>query len=886
MEQQPGQGTILLMEPLEGDSGQYQCFAENTYGIATSNSVFVRVDNLNATQLVQTMTVTAIEGAPFLLECQPPNDWIKTIVYWIKLNKTDETIAHPLNENLILGRNDTKVARLTLDQKYNLYFSSVTHDDASNGFDYACVALSTLSGHFYILRRVDLSVLNQNEVNAIESTTLSSLRYLSSNIVITQLGEEIILFCIFGGKSNSKVKWQKDGNLLTLDERVFLLSSDKSLKIRNTIPTDAGTYICESFDDFGEIVNHSIDLIVNSPAHFLIKPENKVVLQGETVEFKCIGSGIPSIELKWTFNGKPIENASQNSRRIMNINSILIENVTLDDVGNYGCNVSNSLGYVYEEAYLNALDSAPEFIDLFNDHEIVFFKDEVTLRCPVSGNPFPEIKWYRNGREFDCDQWTFEIHRYVDCKLNGDLHFFGTIWTDAGEYTCVAHNKWGSMEASVSLIVLKHTTAMTRFRKAEVFEGETVKLECDVTADPTIEVHVEWNTGFNGDKIDFENNPRFVKTEKTLTIYNITENDEFQYNCYVSTGIDEDEAESLIYVQKNQTKSFLLDLKCDSRHAKIEWVDDLVEIPIYTLRFNRSDNPENWINVADNIQNRTVIVSIIPWMNYTFSLTSKNQDGLPISRIHSCNSKFDRPFKNPENVKGRGTNPTNLIISWSPVPQIEHNGPGFHYRVYWRRNSTEAHWKIENVHDWQNNSIEIENQPTFQCYEIKVKSVNDLGESSTETVQEYGYSGEGWPIQAPTNLHLINVTEHSADLAWSPVANDTINGHFKGYNIEIRSIDGAHITAHTNNNQISITPLKENTKYFAQVSVKNSVHEGPYSEEITIETIKSRSNNNGMFFYALVYFELANQNFLLYFFTYYNFKIIFTWESVWLLSQI
>jgi Immunoglobulin I-set domain len=48
MQQQFGRGSLIVTKPRDEDLGQYQCFAENEFGIATSNSVFVRKAELNA----------------------------------------------------------------------------------------------------------------------------------------------------------------------------------------------------------------------------------------------------------------------------------------------------------------------------------------------------------------------------------------------------------------------------------------------------------------------------------------------------------------------------------------------------------------------------------------------------------------------------------------------------------------------------------------------------------------------------------------------------------------------------------------------------------------------------------------------------------------------
>lgn len=83
MSQQPGRGTIVITRPRDEDLGQYQCFAENEHGIATSNSVFVRKAELNTFKDEQPRTVTANEGDPFKLQCQPPDGWPRPKVLYI-----------------------------------------------------------------------------------------------------------------------------------------------------------------------------------------------------------------------------------------------------------------------------------------------------------------------------------------------------------------------------------------------------------------------------------------------------------------------------------------------------------------------------------------------------------------------------------------------------------------------------------------------------------------------------------------------------------------------------------------------------------------------------------------------------------------------------------
>ena len=109
-------------------SGQYQCFATNEWGTATTNSVFVRKSELNNFKDEPPRTMSVEEGAPFGVECDAPDGWPKPSVYW-----------------MLQGQNWLKTinsSRLTVDPEGKLWFSNVTRADSSLDFLYACSAAS------------------------------------------------------------------------------------------------------------------------------------------------------------------------------------------------------------------------------------------------------------------------------------------------------------------------------------------------------------------------------------------------------------------------------------------------------------------------------------------------------------------------------------------------------------------------------------------------------------------------------------------------------------------------------------------------------------------------------------------------------------------------
>jgi hypothetical protein len=56
-----------------------------------------------------------------------------------------------------------------------------------------------------------------------------------------------------------------------------------------------------------------------------------------------------------------------------------------------------------------------------------------------------------------------------------------------------------------------------------------------------------------------------------------------------------------------------------------------------------------------------------PWANFTFRVIAMHKIGKSHPSIHSavCTTLPDVPYKNPENVEAAGTEPSNLVISWT-----------------------------------------------------------------------------------------------------------------------------------------------------------------------------------------------------------------------------
>ena len=183
--QQPGRGTLSISKPQDVDLGQYQCFAENEHGVATSNSVFMRKAELNSFKTTQPVSLTGNEGEPFKLTCEPPDGWPKPIVHWIYLYTSG-------------GFKTINSSRMTIDPEGNLWFSNLTKSDVTNNYKYACAATSPFKHEYKYGNSVLLNVVSTG-VSAVSNKYEPVLQYVSRKNTVAYLGKQQKLYCIYGG---------------------------------------------------------------------------------------------------------------------------------------------------------------------------------------------------------------------------------------------------------------------------------------------------------------------------------------------------------------------------------------------------------------------------------------------------------------------------------------------------------------------------------------------------------------------------------------------------------------------------------------------------------------------------------------------------------------
>ncbi|OPJ64334.1 palladin isoform A [Patagioenas fasciata monilis] len=190
--------------------------------------------------------------------------------------------------------------------------------------------------------------------------------------------------------------------------------------------------------------------------HFLQAPGDMTVQEGKLCRMDCKVSGLPTPDLSWQLNGRPIRPDSSHKMLVREngVHSLIIEPVTARDAGIYTCVASNRAGENTFSLELivaaKEIQKAPVFIEKLQNTGVTE-GFPVRLECRISGEPSPQIFWKKENESLTYNTDRVSMHQdnygYI-CLL-----IQGATKEDAGWYTVSAKNDAGIVSCTARLDV-------------------------------------------------------------------------------------------------------------------------------------------------------------------------------------------------------------------------------------------------------------------------------------------------------------------------------------------------------------------------------------------------------------------------------------------------
>ncbi|XP_073802217.1 neuronal cell adhesion molecule a isoform X38 [Danio rerio] len=772
----PGTGNLVIDisgEKAEVYEGVYQCIARNEHGSAVSNNIVIRQSRSPLWSKEKNEPITVQRGTSLILQCRPPAGLPPPIIFWMDNN------FQRLPQN----------SRVSQALNGDLYFSNVIMEDTRN--DYICYARFPHTQTIQQKQPITVKVLDNSPSGERVPSFLHPPGMESTTMVLK--GDTLELECIADGLPTPNISWTKVNGELP-SGRFSFYSFQKTLKIKEVTEADGGDYRCIAKNRMGSS-QHTITVVVRAAPFWISAPQNLILAPKETGNLTCDVDGNPKPTITWSVNGNPIESSHNDPSRKVSDGVITLSDVQTGSSAVYQCNASNDYGYLLANAFVSVLAEPPRVLTSLNHEYSVISNSRALLDCASFGSPLPKITWFKDSQSI-LNSDLYHIHK------NGTLEINVAQPQNSGKYTCIASNNLGNKENHVHLQVKEPTRIIRQPEYKEVQRNSIAVFECKVKHDPTLIPSMIWLKD-NGELPD---DPRFEVGSDSLTIHDVTEDDEGTYTCIRNTTLDQDSASAtLTVVEATPTPTMILeqpdpptDLELTDqreRSVRLTWTpgdEHNSPIKLFLIQYEDSlHEPGVWLNMTEvSGTSTTAQLELSPYVYYSFRVLALNGVGLSESSDPSRQYRTNpaKPDVNPSDVEVSGTSPDTMTISWRELSGLESNGPGLQYKVSWRMKDAEQ-WTTVTLANVSQHVVT--GTPTFTLYEVTVQAVNDYGEGPRPEVV-LGYSGENSPTVAPENVKVSVQSGTEAEVHWEAVPLSSVRGRLKGYKVTYQKMRSLH----------------------------------------------------------------------------------------------
>ncbi|CAL1527896.1 unnamed protein product [Lymnaea stagnalis] len=242
--------------------------------------------------------------------------------------------------------------------------------------------------------------------------------------------------------------------------------------------------------------------------------------------------------------------------------TLTIPDATIFDTADYSCLCRNEDGEARTRANVvikRRYETPPTFTKGLSDVAVTE-GHSIVLTCTVVGAA--SASWMKDGSEV---KESPEVKQSFDGG-EASLEIFDVFLDDAGQYECVVRNDCGDSSSSCTLSVLassSDTTVvpmfLTKLSNTQVFNGETLSLECDVIGSP--EPNTFWLKDGKDLSTDLSFSANYDGRVSSLQISNMRPEDAGHYKCVAENSAGKVSVEAHVTVQVKRAPHFVSKLQ-------------------------------------------------------------------------------------------------------------------------------------------------------------------------------------------------------------------------------------------------------------------------------------------------------------------------------------
>ncbi|CAH6792292.1 Mylk [Phodopus roborovskii] len=311
---------------------------------------------------------------------------------------------------------------------------------------------------------------------------------LKDSVVVE--GQDFVLRCSVRGTPVPRITWLLNGQPIKFAHSICEAGMAE-LHIQDALPEDRGTYTCLAENALGQVScsarvtvqekkseGERDNLLPPAPGKpvapiFLQGLSDLKVMDGSQVTMTVQVSGNPPPEVIWLHNENEIQESEDfHFEQKGGQHSLCIQEVFPEDTGTYTCEAWNSAGEVRTQAILTVQEphdgTQPWFISKPRS-VTASLGQSVLISCAIAGDPFPTVRWLRDGKALSKDNDHFELLQNEDVFT---LVLKNVQPWHAGQYEILLKNRVGECSCQVSLKLQNSLTrAPPRGREPAGCEG-------------------------------------------------------------------------------------------------------------------------------------------------------------------------------------------------------------------------------------------------------------------------------------------------------------------------------------------------------------------------------------------------------------------------------
>ncbi|XP_027736919.1 receptor-type tyrosine-protein phosphatase delta isoform X46 [Empidonax traillii] len=587
-----------------------------------------------------------------------------------------------------------------------------------------------------------------------------------------------------------------------------------------------------------------------TPPKFTRTPVDQTGVSGGVASFICQATGDPRPKIVWNKKGKKVSNQrfeviefDDGSGSVLRIQPLR----TPRDEAIYECVASNSVGEISVSTRLTVLreDQIPRgfpTIDMGPQLKVVERTRTATMLCAASGNPDPEITWFKDFLPVDTSNNNGRIKQLRSesiggTPIRGALQIELSEESDQGKYECVATNSAGTRYSAPANLYVRVRRVPPRFSipptNHEIMPGGSVNITCVAVGSPM--PYVKWMLGAE----DLTPEDDMPIGRNVLELNDVRQS--ANYTCVAMSTLGVIEAIAQITVKAlPKPPGTPVVTESTATSITLTWDSGNPEPVSYYIIQHKPKNSEEPYKEIDGVATtRYSVAGLSPYSEYEFRVVAVNNIGRgPPSEPVSTRTSEQAPSSAPRNVQARMLSSTTILVQWEE-PE-EPNGQIQGYRVYYTMDPTQHvnNWMKHNVAD--SHITTIGNLVPQKTYSVKVLAFTSVGDgplsSDIQVITQTGVPGQ------PLNFKAEPESETSILLSWTPPRSDTISSY------ELVYKDGEH----GEEQRVSTEPttsyrlqgLRPNSLYLFRLAARSPQGLGASTAEISARTMQSMFAKN------------------------------------------